>query len=221
MTIDQLIEEISSLYSDINDYELEILVARIGELEDILESMGERLSIDESDMLRKMLDKLKDRAYKLKHKNEELSIRRDLEYIYKEALKLMFTNQDNEIDDNDLDDLKSDDNYADYLNNMYGSVNRAIVRLKSKGVEYNGFTYIDENEIEHLDYKLTSSTPGNAKLLIDEELIEFIPYFIKGELYEEDNPTQATIAKNYFEDAVDDYLATKIDTRVEDIYKIM
>ena len=35
--------------------------------------------------------------------------------IKKEALKLMFTNQDNEIDQNGMEFLMNDDNYGDYI----------------------------------------------------------------------------------------------------------
>lgn len=128
--------------------------------------------------------------------------------IKKEALKLMFTNQDNEIDNNDIKSLVLDDNYGDYLVNMYGCINRAIVRLKSKGVEYN------------MENRLTKNTNDNEELPLDEELCELIPYFIKGELYEEDNPQQAAIARNYFEDTVDDYLSTKNQTAVEVVWRL-
>lgn len=130
-----------------------------------------------------------------------------IEEIKKEALKLMFTNQDNEIDERTIAELEQDDNYGDYLANMYGSINRAIVRLKSKGVGYTG-------------ERLTKGTDDETILPIDEELSELIPYFIKGELYEEDNPQQASIAKNYFEDTVDDYLATKINATVDVVWKL-
>ena len=129
-----------------------------------------------------------------------------IEQIKKEALKLMFTNQDDEIDSSDISQLEADDNYGDYLVNMYGCINRAIVRLKSKGVEFTG-------------ERLNSETPDDRVLELDEELCELIPYFIKGELYEEDNPQQAAIAKNYFESTVDDYLATKMHTEVELYWK--
>lgn len=130
-----------------------------------------------------------------------------IEEIKKEALKLMFTNQDNEIDSSDISQLEADDNYGDYLVNMYGCINRAIVRLKSKGVEFTG-------------ERLNSETPDDRVLELDEELCELIPYFIKGELYEEDNPQQASIAKNYFEATVDDYLATKNQTSVETVWRL-
>ena len=129
-----------------------------------------------------------------------------IEQIKKEALKLMFTNQDNDIDTKTIKELLQDDNYGDYLVNMYGCINRAIVRLKSKGVEYTG-------------ERLTGKEEDSTELPLDPALCELIPYFIKGELYEEDNPQQAAIAKNYFESTVDDYLATKMHTEVELYWK--
>lgn len=132
-----------------------------------------------------------------------------IEEIKKEALKLMFTNQDNEIDNaEDIDDLMTEDSYADYLANMNGCINRAIVRLKSKGVEYD------------MENRLTKDTNNKEELPLDEALCELIPYFIKGELYEEDNPQQASIARNYFEDTVDDYLSTKNQTAVEVVWRL-
>ena len=119
----------------------------------------------------------------------------------------MFTNQDNEIDDNTIEELSEDANYSEYLNNMYGSINRAIVRLKSKGVIYIG-------------ERLTNKTKDDTVLGLDEEICELIPYFIKGELYEEDKPQEAILAKNYFEECVDDYLTTKINCNVETIYEM-
>ena len=127
--------------------------------------------------------------------------------IKKEALKLMFTNQDNEIDQNGMEFLMNDDNYGDYISNMPGSINRAIVRLKSKGVEYSG-------------ERITRDTSDDYELPIDESLQELIPYFLKGELYEEDNAQQAAIAKNYFEDTVDDYLAMNIEKTIEVVYEM-
>ncbi len=127
--------------------------------------------------------------------------------IKKEALKLMFTNQDNEIDSLDMTDLYADSNYGDFLNNMYGSINRAIVRLKSKGVEYTGG-------------RITKDTSDDTELGLEWELCEAIAYFIKGELYEEEKPQEAVMAKNYFEDFVDDYLTTKINTTVETVFEM-
>ena len=90
---------------------------------------------------------------------------------------------------------------------MPGSINRAIVRLKSKGVEYSG-------------ERITRDTSDDYELPIDESLQELIPYFLKGELYEEDNAQQAAIAKNYFEDTVDDYLAMNIEKTIEVVYEM-
>jgi len=125
--------------------------------------------------------------------------------IKKEALKLMFTNQDNEIDSLDMEDLYADSNYGDFLNNMYGSINRAIVRLKSKGVEYTG------GWLKH-------DTNDDLEMELDENLCMLIPYFIKGELYEEDNAQNSAITRNLFEDMVDDYLSSKAITTIDTVF---
>ena len=127
--------------------------------------------------------------------------------IKKSALKMMFTNQDNEIDSLDMESLYADSNYGDYLNNMYDCINRAIIRLKSKGVEYTG-------------RRITKDTSDDTELELEWELCEAIAYFIKGELYEEDKVQEAIMAKNYFEDFVDDWLSTKVNTTVDVVFEM-
>ena len=46
--------------------------------------------------------------------------------IKAEALKLMFINYDKKIDAEDIPDLLADDNYASYLVNMDGAIQRGL-----------------------------------------------------------------------------------------------
>ena len=48
-----------------------------------------------------------------------------------EALKLMFADYTNDIAIEDLQELKTDENYGRYLNSMPGSINRCFSRLES------------------------------------------------------------------------------------------
>ena len=79
---------------------------------------------------------------------------------------------------------------------------------------YNFCNLVGKSVAERIDIH------NQKELPIDPELSELIPYFIKGELYEEDNPQQASIARNYFEDTVDDYLSTKNQTAVEVVWRL-
>lgn len=130
--------------------------------------------------------------------------------VEKEALKLMFTNQSFEINESSIEDLKSDDNYGDYLSNMRGSINRCFARLKNKGIEF-GESY----------QRLTDETSEDFELdFIDEELVEIIPYWIKGELYEEDNTAVAMTTKNYFDELLEEYLNRPQEHTIDKVYEM-
>lgn len=50
--------------------------------------------------------------------------------------------------------------------------------------------------------RITAMTDNNAELYIPEAIASSIPYFIKGELYREDEPSEASEARNWFESAM-------------------
>ena len=167
-----------------------------------------------------------------------------------EALKLMFADYTNDIAIEDLQELKTDENYGRYLNSMPGSINRCFSRLESskavplKTVElkksdgsvangrirfnlsslfedfdrvdrivyetkydYNGnCDYITEtNSIIVLEEReenytliyspalerITNSTDDNTELNLADKVACLIPYFIKGDLFREDEPMEA------------------------------
>ena len=130
--------------------------------------------------------------------------------VKKEALKLMFTNQSAEVNARSIEELSTDDNYGDYLSNMNGSINRCFARFKNKGIEF-GETY----------QRLTDDTDDGYELdFIDVELVEIIPYWIKGELYEEDNVAVAMTTKNYFDDLLEEYLNRPQIHTIDKVYEM-
>ena len=123
-----------------------------------------------------------------------------------EALKLMFVNDGEILNMENLDEyLYGNEVYRGYLVNMVGSINRCINRFKMKNIKP-----LDDKEY----VKFTDDTPNDTEIdFIPEELQEIIPYFIKGELYQEDEPNMASASMNYFESLLDDYLDNRPPTQ--------
>lgn len=123
-----------------------------------------------------------------------------------EALKLMFVNDGEILNMENLDEyLYGNEVYRGYLVNMVGSINRSLNRFKMKNIKP-----LDDKEY----VKFTDDTPNDTEIdFIPEELQEIIPYFIKGELYQEDEPNMASSSMNYFESLLDDYLDNRPPTQ--------
>lgn len=181
------------------------------------------------------------------------------------ALELMFTNYSDDLRDQDVDDITSEE-YTQYLVNMDQSINRALGRIESAGVlaprkivltrengevgdyftrysipelasdimsvtriaKENGTDYqqsvdwkteadeiviptLGEGEKYVLIYsrRVRRVLPGaESSTVIDlpQHLAEIIPYFIKADLYEEDEPKLATQARNIFEAFLQTYV---------------
>lgn len=186
--------------------------------------------------------------------------------IKTEALKLMFINYDKKIDAEDIPDLLADDNYASYLVNMDGAIQRGLDRLVNAGKLPSKSVALDNGEQvgsmhyrfdltqipdfssvvrvtgeEWGEYKhsfpyrtegygvvLVRTTDSNAEfrliykpkapditgledtdeLPIPDELARILPYYVKADLYQEDEPTLADNAMATFE-----RLLAAIDTK--------
>lgn len=179
-----------------------------------------------------------------------------------EALKLMFADYTDDIGIDNLQDLKTDENYGRYLNSMPGAINRCFARLedtnaipvkkvtlpKANGTTANGRTrynlstlvsdfgrvdrivyetaddyegncdYIMETDsiilLEEKDSnydliyypsmtRITSATEETTELSLPDKVACIIPYFIKGDLFREDEPAEASEARNLFESSLD------------------
>ena len=73
---------------------------------------------------------------------------------------------------------------------------------------------IREDEYYLLSYKprmqrLTASSLDSMELDLPDYIAELIPYFIKGELYREDEPNEAGEARNYYEAATEQLMLPK------------
>ena len=178
-----------------------------------------------------------------------------------EALKLMFVNNTNEMNVDSITNLMNDENYAGYLVNMRGAINRALDRIKNACVLPLKSAWVDMAAIEDMgnyfsydltkiedffmlervvytdgpvyngdfEYEMEGKTivleklPGHYKVLyyptvdyvsadmsdtdslsIPEDIARLIPYFIKGDLYQEDEPNLAADARNTFEACLED-----------------
>ena len=194
-----------------------------------------------------------------------------------EALKLMFASYSNSMTITDMDDLYSNEDYADYLYAMNGSIDRAIDRIKAERLQTkktlvltggtvgtyrtaydlsaitdyyavdrviyedtNGtyeerIDYIIENDsllLDNIDtsgeYRLiyyaevdsATTMLDTAELSLKNDVARLIPYFIKGELFQEREPNLASESRNLFEQMLS---ALKIrsdntQTKVKSVY---
>ena len=195
-----------------------------------------------------------------------------------EALKLMFINYNNDLAIDDLATLGLDENYASYLVNMPGAINRCFASIEEKGVlpvktftltasngvasgsftrfdlslisdfldierlvcegsEYIGdYEYqregdtivikdFDEEEVYRVLYhpaipRVTALTENDIEVSIPNNIASHIPYFIKGDLYRDDEPNEASEARNWYEAAMDAIINAKANkaNKVANIY---
>lgn len=181
-----------------------------------------------------------------------------------EALKLMFINYNIDISIEELDRYLQDENYASYLVNMPGAINRCFANIEERGVlppksfvlkredglasasfirfdlptliedffsvdriiyecgdDYDGDhdyrmegntlvleNFDDKRESFILLYKpkverVLASTDNETEIEIPENIAVHIPYFIKGDLYRDDEPNEASEARNWYEAAME------------------
>lgn len=190
-----------------------------------------------------------------------------------EALKQMFTNYGFDINIENLTSLLQDENYANYLVAMNGSIARAIDRIENAMVvkrkvfdipssflneinrSYQRFDlslihdyfmldrvictfdngFINENaeftlagdlitlpilkgvtfsivyfpKVKNID----ADTSDRDELELEDKFARIIPYFIKGELYQEEEPALAADATNRFEALLMDFARADISNQ--------
>lgn len=68
--------------------------------------------------------------------------------------------------------------------------------------------------------RYTNSSPNNVEIPLKSELVRLIPYFVKGELYEEDEPNLAIQAQNMFVAGINNVIASRPaeQTRLDVVY---
>lgn len=68
--------------------------------------------------------------------------------------------------------------------------------------------------------RITALTDDNLELAIPNDIASHIPYFVKGDLYRDDEPNEASEARNWYEAAMEAILATKVNkvNKVQNIY---
>lgn len=85
----------------------------------------------------------------------------------------------------------------------------------------------DEDATYTLIYKprlnrITSSTSDATELDIPDYISSYIPYFLKGELYRDDEPNEASEARNWYEQAMEELILSQTNNgkinRVKEVY---
>lgn len=70
--------------------------------------------------------------------------------------------------------------------------------------------------------RITSSTSNDTELGIPDYIASYIPYFLKGELYRDDEPNEASEARNWYEQAMEELLLSQTNNgkinRVKEVY---
>lgn len=77
-----------------------------------------------------------------------------------------------------------------------GSDWEEIVEEETFGIEYTPSIPV-----------LTANSKDDTQFNIPDALVRLIPYFVKGELYEQDEPAVAAVARNIFESALTEYIS--------------
>lgn len=68
--------------------------------------------------------------------------------------------------------------------------------------------------------RITPTTDNAMVLPIPDNIAAYIPYFIKGDLYRDDEPSEASEARNWYEAAMEEILGAKVNkvNRVQSVY---
>ena len=61
--------------------------------------------------------------------------------------------------------------------------------------------------------RIGEGTGNSEQIILPDELARLIPYFIKGEVYREEDPNEAGEARNWYEQGVVQYLAKDVRTQ--------
>jgi hypothetical protein len=84
---------------------------------------------------------------------------------------------------------------------------------------------IDDDERYTVLYKpsitrVTSLTNDNIEIDIPENIVSQIPYYVKGDLYRDDEPNEASEARNWYEAAMESILSSRVSkaNSVKNIY---
>lgn len=173
-----------------------------------------------------------------------------------EALKLMFTNYNEDI--SDINACLNDDNYSAYIPAMNGAINRAVGRLWAKRVITKMFTLLptahkdtaNDSDLCDVLYPVTDTErllieerikslypdfegieiANKVNVEINNEIVKrrlyipadvqaLIPYYIKAELYEEDEPSLAMQARNFFEQGIEDRQGEEVQECIENVFR--
>ncbi len=121
------------------------------------------------------------------------------------SLEKMFA-KDEPIKVENLDKLRQDDDCKWYLSAMPAVCNEAIERIKP--YVQNMYEYDEEDEsyrkttVEHVSV----DTPDEEEIALTEDACVLIPLYIAGQLYKDDDISQATAYRNEFEVGLQDLI---------------
>lgn len=95
-----------------------------------------------------------------------------------------------------IDRITAEYKDGQYCGNVGFESEGEVIVLPKANVDYSILYYPEIKDVNCLD--------DDAELLIPDKLARLIPYFIKGDLYQEEEPDLAADARNIFEASLDD-----------------
>ena len=117
----------------------------------------------------------------------------------------------------DVDRVVKENDYGEYDGNCDFTMEGSTLVLdrydEDDGVHY---TVLYKPSIE----RVSAQTDDNQVLEIPDNIASYIPYFIKGDLYRDDEPNEASEARNWYEQAMDEIMSKQNGKsgRVRQIY---
>ncbi len=104
----------------------------------------------------------------------------------------------------DIERVVYENDHGEYIGDYeYQREGNIIVLSPIEEGEY--YTVLYKQRLE----RITDTTDDNSELPIPNNIASHIPYFIKGDLYRDDEPNEASEARNWYEAAMDAILEAK------------
>ncbi len=142
--------------------------------------------------------------------------------IYMEALRLMFAAPDMNHTWQYLSRTagSSREEYAEYLAAMPGSLNRCFADLAAKGIDKLYGVTLEPVENPWRSWKDEGYDASTSEVdvlealgkdlyeefKLPDKIAAYIPYFIKGDIYRNDEPNEASEARNWYEQGMETIL---------------
>lgn len=105
----------------------------------------------------------------------------------------------------DIDRVVRETSYGEYEGDAEYMTEGNILVLEDREEDEESCTVLYKPKLE----RLTSLSDDTAELDIPDNIAAYIPYFVKGDLYRDDEPNEASEARNWYEQAMSEIYLKK------------